>query len=73
MDLYDERTESRSETSTIRGTAQVVAASPNTEVVLFNEEALNSLDLESDKAVIWRNLAKVLAQRVVMTNQLLSE
>ena len=54
-------------------TAQVVAASPNTEVVLFNEEALNSLDLESDKAVIWRNLAKVLAQRVVMTNQLLSE
>jgi hypothetical protein len=54
-------------------TAQVVAASPNTEVVLFNEEAVNSLELESDKTVIWRNLAKVLAQRVVLTNQLLSE
>jgi hypothetical protein len=54
-------------------TAQVVAASANTEVVLFNERAINSLQDEKDKTTIWQNLAKVLAQRVVFTNQLLSQ
>lgn len=54
-------------------TAQVVAASSDTEVVLFNEKAINSLEREADKTIIWQNLAKVLAQRVVLTNQLLSE
>lgn len=51
--------------------AQVVAASPDTEVVLFSEEALSRLEDDSDKMVIWKNLAKVLAQRVVLTNKLL--
>jgi len=54
-------------------TAQVVSASARTEVVLFNDRAINSLEKESDRTVIWRNLARVLAQRVVLTNQLLSE
>ncbi len=56
-----------------RRTAQVVAASPDTEVVLFSELALNSLKNEADQAVLWRNLARVLAHRVVMTNKLLGQ
>ena len=54
-------------------TAQVVAASPDTEVVLFSESAINTLKEEADRAIIWRNLARVLAQRVVVTNKLLAE
>lgn len=54
-------------------TAQVISASRNTEVVLFNEEAINSLANDKDKTIIWQNLAKVLAQRIVLTNQLLSD
>ncbi len=52
-------------------TAQVVAASEETEVVLFNSSALNQLNSEADKSIIWRNLARILAQRVVVTNKLL--
>lgn len=51
--------------------ARVVAASDETEVVLFSESALNQLDNYADRMVIWKNLAKVLAQRVVLTNKLL--
>lgn len=52
-------------------TAQVVAGSDDTEVVLFSESAINQLDDESDRTTIWKNLAKILAQRVVLTNRLL--
>lgn len=52
-------------------TAQVVAASDDTEVVLFSESAISSLNDEADQTMIWRNLAKILAQRVVLTNRLL--
>ncbi len=52
-------------------TAQVVAGSDDTEVVLFSESAINQLDNESDRTTIWKNLAKILAQRVVLTNRLL--
>lgn len=52
-------------------TAQVVAASPDTEVVLFGESALHTLEEDADRAIIWRNLARVLAQRVLVTNKLL--
>jgi hypothetical protein len=51
--------------------AKVVAASPETEVVLFSETAVNRLKNESDRTIIWRNLARVLAQKVMMTNKLL--
>lgn len=53
-------------------TAEVIAVSANTEVVLFSANAIDNLDLETDKTAIWHNLAKVLAQRVVMTNKLLA-
>ena len=52
-------------------TAQVIAASPDTEIVLFSDSAINSLENNEDRAVVWRNLARVLAQRVVLTNKLL--
>lgn len=52
-------------------TAEVIAASPDTEIVLFNSSAIESLQNEADKVVIWQNLARVLAQRVVLTNRLL--
>ncbi len=54
-----------------RRSAEVVAASPDTEVVLFSESAISHLQDEADRTVIWRNLARVLAQRVVLTNNLL--
>lgn len=53
-------------------TAEVVAASPDTEVVLFSESAFVRLESEADRAIVWRNLARVLAQRLVLTNKLLS-
>jgi hypothetical protein len=52
--------------------ARVIAAAPETEVVLFNESALNRLPSAEDRMIIWRNLARILAQRVVLTNKLLS-
>ncbi|TXB62411.1 Crp/Fnr family transcriptional regulator [Phaeodactylibacter luteus] len=55
-----------------RRTAQLVAASPDTEVVLFRESAIDQLQLESDRALLWRNLARVLAQRVLVTNKMMS-
>ena len=51
--------------------AEVIAASDATEIILFNASAINSLADEADKVVIWQNLARVLAQRVVLTNRLL--
>ena len=54
-------------------TAQVVSASSETEVVMFKESAINRLELERDRTVIWRNLAQVVAQRVVMTNKMLDQ
>ncbi len=51
--------------------AQVVAASPNTEVVQFSELAVNNLESEADRTTIWRNLARVMAQKLLLTNKLL--
>lgn len=52
-------------------TAKIVSASPDTEVVLFQESAIDQLTQEADRTIIWRNLAKVLAQRVVVTSKLI--
>ena len=52
-------------------TAKIVSASSGTEVVLFQESAIDKLTSEADRTVIWRNLAKVLAQRVVVTSKLI--
>lgn len=52
-------------------TAQVVAAGADTEVVLFSESAIKRLERESDRTILWRNLARVLAQRLMVTNKML--
>ncbi len=54
-----------------RRTARVVAAGSDTQVILFNQAALDLLESATDRLVIWRSLARILAQRLVMTNQLL--
>lgn len=51
--------------------ARVVATSQDTEVVLFSESAINRLEQEADRTIIWRNLARVLAQKITLTNKLL--
>lgn len=53
-------------------TAKVVAASSPTEVVLFSERAINRLPNAEDKIILWRNLARIVAQRVLITNRLLN-
>lgn len=53
-------------------TAKVLAAHSGTEVVLFSEKAINELPFERDKMMIWRNLARIVAQRVLITNRMLN-
>jgi len=51
--------------------AQVIAVSPDTEVVLLHPNAIEQIKDEKDRTTIWQNLARVLAQKVVLTNKLL--
>jgi len=50
--------------------ADVIAAAPNTEVVLISLSAVNRLQATSDRTQIWRNLAALLARRVITKNTL---
>ena len=52
-------------------TADLVAASSDTEVILFSVSAIKRLKSDADKAVIWRNLAQILALKVQSTTALL--
>lgn len=52
-------------------TADVVADEAGTEVILFSVSAIKRLESESDKIVIWQNLAKILAQKLALTNELI--
>lgn len=53
-----------------RRTASLIAAAPDTRILLFSTSAYQRLEEESDKATLWRNLAQVLAQRVLVNNKL---
>lgn len=55
-----------------RRTASLIAAAPDTRILLFSTSAYQRLEEESDKATLWRNLAQVLAQRVLVNNKLLT-
>jgi hypothetical protein len=46
-------------------TARVVAAVPSTEVLLLSVSALQRLESEADRTLVWRNLARALARRLV--------
>lgn len=49
-------------------TADVVAASDGTKVVLFGLEAIDQLKSKADKMEIWKNLARILANRLAVNN-----
>ena len=46
-------------------TATLTAAEEDTEVVLFSVSAIKRLESDSDKIIVWQNLAKILAERLV--------
>lgn len=52
-------------------TARVLAASPEAEVVLFSEDVPAHLSRPDDRTLLWRNLARIVAQRLIQTNQML--
>ena len=43
----------------------VSASVPGTEVLLLSMNALQKLDSDADRARVWRNLARCIAQRLV--------
>ena len=52
--------------------ANLVAATSDTEVLLFSVSAIKRLKDQSDKTIIWQNLAIILARKVLETTNLLS-
>ncbi len=52
-------------------TADVVAAEPGTEVILFSVSAIKRLVSGKDEAIVWRNFAKILAKKIIKTNELI--
>ena len=52
--------------------ADLIAATPDTEVILFSVSAIKRLKSDSDRAVVWQNIAQILAQKVLTTTDLLS-
>lgn len=48
--------------------ADIIAASDETEVILFSLSAVQKIKSQEDQAVFWRNLARILAQRVLASN-----
>jgi hypothetical protein len=55
-----------------RRTASLIAAAPDTRILLFSTSAYQRLEQASDKITLWRNLAQVLAQRVLVADRLLT-
>ena len=55
-----------------RRTASLIAAAPDTQVLLFSTSAYQRLSDEADKTTLWRNLARVLAKRVLTSDKLIS-
>jgi hypothetical protein len=45
-------------------TADIVAAAPETKVILLSQTALDRLTNTSDREALWRNIARVLARRL---------
>ena len=51
--------------------ADLVAATSDTEVILFSVSAIKRLKDDADKAMVWQNLAQLLARKVLATTELL--
>ena len=56
----------------INRSANLIAETSDTEVILFSVSAIKRLKDANDKAVIWHNLTQILAQKLLATTQLLS-
>ncbi len=56
----------------INRSANLIAATSDTEVILFSVSAIKRLKDYADKAVLWHNLSQILARKVVATTELLS-
>ena len=52
-----------------RRTARVVAASDDTRVLMLSQSCLERLEAPADQAQVWRNLARVMAERVRRSNR----
>lgn len=52
-------------------TARLEAAKPDTRILLFSASAYQRLSIEADRICFWRNLALVLAKRVLASDKLL--
>lgn len=52
-------------------TASLEAGKPDTQILLFSATAYLRLGAEADRTCFWRNLARVLAQRVLASDKLL--
>jgi hypothetical protein len=48
-----------------RRTADVVAATPNTRVAMLSHEAIDRVRLPADRELVWRNLARIVARRLL--------
>lgn len=53
-------------------TASLVAVKPDTRILMFSASAYYRLDEAADKICFWQNLARVLAQRVLVSNKLMT-
>lgn len=49
--------------------ADVVAGDSSTEIILFNATVMEQTASDSDKVIIWNNLAKILAKRLVASHK----
>lgn len=51
-------------------TARVTASVPDTEVLLLSMSALQKIERETDRSLVWKNMARCLAQRLVARTSL---
>ena len=52
--------------------ADLIAATPGTEVILFSVSAIKRIKDDGDKAVVWHNMAQLLARKVLATTERLA-
>lgn len=48
--------------------AALTAATDDTEVILFSLSAVNKISSMEDQSLFWKNMAKVLARRLIVKN-----
>lgn len=54
-----------------RRSADIIAGDSTTEVILLSASLLNKMKKEKDRTTIWKNLAEILCERIITTNDTL--